>query len=332
MQPALVKLQNRQSLTAAEMTGAMEAIVTGGAADDEIERFLTGLREKGETVTEITAAARVMRAHAVRLTKEFPDLVDTCGTGGDAKHTLNVSTLASIVIAAAGARVAKHGNRSVSSYCGSADLLEMLGIPIELEVSGIERMIEEKNFGFFFAPRFHPAMRYAMSVRKRIQGKTIFNILGPLANPAGAARQLIGVYEAGLVEKVARALAELGSEKALVVHGEDGIDEISIGAPTTAAELSGGSVKLFRFSPADFGIAPNEIRHLRCDSKEHALEAARRVLGGEEGPHSDIVALNAAAGLFVAGRTDSIKEGFEVCRGTLRSGKAARKAEELAAK
>ncbi len=215
----------------------MEKMVAGQLADAEIESFLTQLHSRGETAAEILTAAKVMRRHSVKLKKVFPDLLDTCGTGGDSRNTLNVSTIASIVACAASATVAKHGNRSVSSVCGSADLLEMLGMRIDLPPQAVEEMIETIGFGFFFAPRFHPATKYAMPARKRIQGKTIFNVLGPLTNPAGARFQLLGVYEDRLVPLVAQAVLGLGVKKALIVHGEDGMDEISLTGKTRIAEV-----------------------------------------------------------------------------------------------
>ncbi len=327
----LQRLRRRRSLDTESMARAMEAIVRGEASDDAIEAFLLALRAKGETDVEIGAAARVMRGHCVRLSKSYPDLLDTCGTGGDSKGTINVSTLAAIVAAAAGARVAKHGNRSVSSVSGSADLLEGLGVRVDLEPEAVEACIERTGFGFFFAPRFHPATRLAMPARKRIQGKTVFNLLGPLCNPAGAGYQLLGVYAEALVPVLARVLADLGTRRALVVHGLDGMDEITTCERTSVAEVSRGVVNSYRVAPEDFGLPRAVPEELAVASREAAVEAARGVLAGQEGAKTDIVLLNAGAALFVTGRARSIKEGIAAGRATLRSGAALRKLGEIAA-
>ncbi len=320
-----------KDLSPAEMTQVMEAIVTGRMSDEEIERFLLGLREKGETVAEIAAAVKVMRKHSLQLSKNFPSLLDTCGTGGDGCQTFNVSTVAAILACAAGAKVAKHGNRSVSSTCGSADLLEMLGVKIDLPTAAIERSIEGVGFGFFFAPTFHPATRFAMPARKKIKGKTIFNILGPLSNPAGACYQLLGVYEESLVEIVAKVLLELDAVKALVVHGKDGLDEISISAETVVAELHQGKVKTYEIKPEHFGLTASDPAALQCASKEEAKQIALKVLQGKKGAASDIVCLNAGAALYAAGLVSSIQEGLERCQTTLEQGAALKKLEKIVA-
>lgn len=329
MKRALEKLARREGLEPAEMTEAMEAIVSGSAAQADIEAFLIGLREKGETVQEIAAAVRVMRRHAVHLSKAYPDALDTCGTGGDAKHTLNVSTLGALAAAAAGARVAKHGNRSISSSCGSADILEALGVPVDPGPEALERALVSCGFAFFFAPRFHPATRHAMPARQKIKGKTIFNLLGPLANPAGALRQLVGVYDVSLVEKIAEVLKELGSERALVVHGLDGTDEISLSAPTAAAELSGGRVRRFEILPEDLGFRRRPLESLRCETRDDALAAARSVLRGDKGPRLDVVCLNAGAAIQVAGLVPTLGEGVALARRALETGATERKLKEI---
>ncbi len=311
-----------KSLTAVQMKTVMKRLMDGLMPDGEIETFLIELRERGETAVEIAAAAQVMREHAVKLPKIFPDLLDTCGTGGDNQRTLNVSTLAALTAAAAGARVAKHGNRSVSSVCGSADLLEKLGVRIELSAKAVADCLEKTRFGFLFAPLFHPAVKAAMPARKRIQGKTLFNILGPLSNPAGAAFQIVGVYEPRLVPLAAQALSALGTQRALVVHGKDGLDEISLSGETLVAELDGGKVREYTVVPEDFGMKREPLENLRCQTPEQALETARRVLAGDIGAASKIVCLNAAAALYAAGKATSIKEGVLASMDALEGGLA----------
>ncbi len=329
IKPVLAKLQKKEALTPAEMTGAMEAIMTGAAVDAEIEAFLTGLREKGETVAEITAAARVMRQHALKLSKHFPDLLDTCGTGGDARHTFNISTLSAIVAASAGVQVGKHGNRSVSSTCGSADLLEALDMKIDLPVPAIERSIETVGFGFFFAPQFHQATRFAMPARKRIQGKTLFNLLGPLSNPGGALHQLIGVYDEKLVKVIAEVLRELGAKRALVVHGMDGLDEITLCERTSVAELDGGKIRAYSLAPEELGLKRAALSDLQCASREAAKEIALEVLEGKPGPKTDVVCLNAGAALYIAGKVKTIREGLELAKELIETEEAYDKLEEI---
>ena len=326
---ALLKLNQKNSLSPDEMTTAMEWVVSGQAPDAEIEKFLLLLREKGETAEEIVAAVRVMRKHAVKLSKSYPDLLDTCGTGGDAQFTLNISTLAALVACAAGIRVAKHGNRSVSSVSGSADLLSALGIPLDLSVQSLEASLEKTGFAFFFAPKFHPATRFAMPARKKIQGKTIFNILGPLSNPAGVAYQVVGVYDHKLVEIVAKALAELGVKRALVVHGADGVDEISISSQTTAMELNDGGLKEYTITPETCGVLRAPMDYLRCRSQEEAKTLALSVLKGRKGAPTDVVSLNAGAALYIAGKADSLKCGTSLSHSLLVQGNVYQKLEEI---
>ncbi len=331
MNEILSKLNQKKPLNAEEMTRAMESLMTGKLADNEVEQFLLLLREKGESVEEIVAAAHVMRKHSLKLSKHYPDLLDTCGTGGDAKNTVNVSTLSAIVAASAGALVGKHGNRSVSSVCGSADLLEMLGMNINLSNRAIEMSIETVGFGFFFAPLFHPAIRFAMPARKKIQGKTIFNILGPLSNPAGAGHQLIGVYSEALVKTMAEALFKLGTKKAMVVHGSDGLDEITTCGETFVAEVDQTGVKTYFISGEEFGFSRAKLRDLQSASKTECKEAAKRTLEGEAGPPFDIVCLNAGAALYVAGRTKAFAEGVNLAKELMQSGEALEKLEEIVA-
>lgn len=326
---ALDKLRRREDLNEQDMFRAVEGIVSGALEEALIEEFLLLLREKGETALEIASAAKVMRRHAVKLQTHFPDLLDTCGTGGDAKNTLNISTLSAIVASSAGVQVGKHGNRSVSSSCGSADLLELLGVTIDLSPAAIERCIQTVNFGFFFAPHFHPATKYAMPARKKIQGKTIFNVLGPLSNPGGASRQLIGVYSDKLVGILAEVLSHLGSTRALVVHGADGLDEISISDKTLVSELNHGKVSSYSVSPQEYGLKAAPLSSIACRTKEEARDRALRVLEGEVGPAADIVSLNAGAALYIAGKTASIREGLLLSRELLTGGAAMEKLEEI---
>lgn len=327
----LEPLEAQRDLTAAQMTESMRTIMAGDSDEDSIASFLTLLRQKGESVTEIVAAVRVMRDCGVRTSVPHSDWLDTCGTGGDASHTLNVSTLASILCAAAGAKVAKHGNRSVSGVCGSADILERLGIPVDVPSASIEAGIAATGWGFLFAPLYHPAVKHAMAARKRIGGKTLFNIIGPLSNPTGAGHHLLGVYAPGLVRLLAQALSQLGCVAALIVHGEDGLDEISISAPTVYAELERGTVREGRLSPEDVGIRRAPASALRVNGPDEALAAAREVLAGAAGPAADIVCLNAGAGLRAAGLAPSIAEGYRRIVSVQRSGAGATKLEEIRA-
>ncbi len=326
----ILKLGKKKPLTAGEMNLAMEQIMSGNASDSQIEEFLLALREKGETVDEIVAAAKVMRRHALGLSKEVPDLLDTCGTGGDNQCTLNVSTLSALVACAAGAKVAKHGNRSVTSVCGSADLLEMLGVKIDLPPETVLRCIEETGFGFFFAPQFHPAIKQAMPARKKIKGKTLFNLLGPLTNPAKASRQLLGVYEKRLVPLLAQALLKLGIERALVVHGDDGLDEISVSGATNVAEIRQGSVMQYRVLPEDFNLKQEPIENLRVSSKEESLDLALKVIQGDVNAASKIVCLNAAAALYLSDKVHSIKEGILMAMDMLQDRRVEKKLKQVA--
>ena len=317
----VLKLNQKESLTSAEMNEAMEAIVTGQVPDAQIEEFLLRLREKGETVEEIVAAAKVMRKYAVKFSKHYSGLLDTCGTGGDQSHTLNVSTLASLVAAAGGLKVAKHGNRSISSVSGSADLLEALGIPLTLSVEKVEACLQKTGFCFLFAPNFHPAMRHVMAARRKIQGKTIFNILGPLSNPAEPDYQVIGVYHRDLLQVVAEVLCQLGTKRSLVLHSEDGLDEISICAATFMKEVSNGKIKDLKVEPEDFEtkgkkyrVRASSLHNIQFHSKEQLLSASIQIIKGGFGESWDadhIVCANAAAAFYVAGKAKSFRDGFE---------------------
>ena len=331
LQVALAKVVAGQDLDQAEMTGAMQTLMQGEATPAQIGAFLAALRMKGETIEEIAAAARVMRALSSRVTVSTEYLVDTCGTGGDGARTFNVSTAAAFVVAAAGGRVAKHGNRSISSRCGSADLLEACGVAIELAPEQIARCIDEVGVGFMFAPAHHQATRHAAAPRRELAVRTIFNVLGPLTNPALARRQVIGVYDATLTEPLARALGLLDSEQVLVVHGGDGLDEITIGAATRVSELKGGRVNSYEITPEIFGIERRSAQQLAVDSAQQSAALVREALSGNRGAARDIVVLNAGAAIYVAGLADDHIAGVQRAGEVIDSGAAAGKLAELAA-
>jgi len=323
------KLQRRQDLTQEEAAGAMDAIMEGRAQPAQIAGFLIGLSMKGERPAEIVGLAQTMRARATKLSRTHAPVFDTCGTGGDRAHTFNVSTVAALVLAACGVMVAKHGNRSVSSQCGSADLFEALGVRVSAEPDTVERCLDHVGMAFFFAPTFHPSMRHAAPTRKDLGVRTAFNLLGPLTNPAGASRQLVGVPRPELTELVARSLALLGSERAWVVHGADGLDEISTTGYTKVSECRDGTVNTFYVHPADFGLAKSSSSQLRGGDAAANAAIARRVLGGEPGAARDIVLLNAAASLLIADRVATIAEGIGQAAAVLDNGKAAEALDRL---
>jgi anthranilate phosphoribosyltransferase len=327
--PLIEKLQRRQDLTREEAAGAMDAIMEGRAQPAQIAGFLVGLSMKGERPAEIVGLAQTMRARATRLSRIHAPVFDTCGTGGDRAHTFNVSTVAALVLAACGVTVAKHGNRSVSSQCGSADLFEALGVRVSAEPDIVERCLDEAGIAFFFAPTFHPSMRHAAPTRKELGVRTAFNLLGPLTNPAGASRQLVGVPRPELTELVARSLALLGSERAWVVHGADGLDEISTTGYTKVSECRDGTVNTFYVHPADFGLAKCSSAQLRGGDAAANAAIARRVLAGEPGAARDIVVLNAAASLLIAERVATIADGIARAAAVLDNGKAAEALEQL---
>jgi anthranilate phosphoribosyltransferase len=325
----LEKLQRRQDLSIDEAAGAMEAIMEGRAQPAQIAGFLIGLSMKGERPPEIVGLARTMRGRATRLSRSYAPVFDTCGTGGDRAHTFNVSTVAALVLAACGVRVAKHGNRSVSSKCGSADLFEALGVHVAADPATVERCLDETGIAFFFAPTFHPSMRHAGPTRKDLGVRTAFNLLGPLTNPAGASRQLVGVPRPELTELVARSLALLGSERAWVVHGADGLDEISTTGYTKVSECRGGAVNTFYVHPSDFGLPKAQPAQLKGDDAAANADIARRILAGERGAARDIVLLNAAASLLIAEKTPTIAEGIRCAGAALDEGRAAAVLERL---
>lgn len=329
--PLIEKLQRHQDLSLEEAAGAMEAIMDGRAQPAQIAGLLIGLSMKGERPTEIVGLAQTMRARATRLSRSHAPVFDTCGTGGDRAHTFNVSTVAGLVLAACGVKVAKHGNRSVSSQCGSADLFEALGVRVTAEPPIVERCLEKAGIAFFFAPTFHPSMRHAGPTRKDLGVRTAFNLLGPLTNPAGASRQLVGVPRPELTELVARSLALLGSERAWVVHGADGLDEISTTGYTKVSECRDGKVNTFYVHPADFGLQKSSPSDLRGGDASANAAIGRRLLAGERGAPRDIVLLNAAASLLIAERVATIEDGIAAAAAALDSGQAAAVLERLVA-
>ncbi|MCY4028124.1 MAG: anthranilate phosphoribosyltransferase [Acidobacteria bacterium] len=324
MFPELIdKLYRRYDLTAAEAEAAMAEVMAGRATPAQIAGLLVALAMKGERASEIAGLARTMRRHAVPLSRPRPDAFDTCGTGGDRSHTVNVSSLAAIVLAACGVPVAKHGNRSVSSRCGSADLFEALGVDLAASPATVERSLGEAGIAFFFAPTFHPSMRHAGPARRELGVRTAFNLLGPLTNPAGVARQVIGVPRPELTDLLARVLGQLGSVRAWVVHGADGVDEISTTGYTKVSELRAGRVRTFYVHPAEFGLARAEGAALRVADVEASVAAARAVLNGEAGPAREFVLANVAAGLVVAERAATLRDGVALGAEALDSGRAA---------
>lgn len=330
--PAVLdKLQRRVDLSVDEAAGVMETIMDGQAQPSQIAGFLVGLAMKGERPDEIVGLARTMRARATKLSRPFAPVFDTCGTGGDGAHTFNVSTVAALVLAACGVRVAKHGNRSASSRCGSADLFEAMGVNVAAPPAVVERCLEEAGIAFLFAQVFHPSMRHAAPTRKELGVRTAFNLLGPLTNPAGAARQLVGVPRPELTELVARSLAHLGAERAWVVHGADGLDEISTSGYTKVSECRDGAVNTFYLHPADVGLAKSPATALRGGDAADNAAIARAVLGGEPGAPRDIVLLNAAASLLIAGKAATIPDGLAMAAEAIDSGRAAAVLERLIA-
>jgi len=310
----------------------MDEIMRGEATPAQIGGFLIALRAKGETPDEITGCAEAMRDHVLAVRPRRDDLVDTAGTGGDGAHTINISTAAALVAAAGGAAVAKHGNRAVSSACGSADVLEALGFTVELEPHRIEKSIDELGFGFLFAPSHHPAMRHAAAVRKELATRTVFNVLGPLTNPAGARAQVVGVYSPELVRTIAEVLVRLGARRAYVVHGGGGIDELSPVGPNLVAEVVDGEVRERRLDPeTELGIARCSIDELRGGSPAENAKAIRQVFDGKNGGRRDAILLNAAGAIAASGHAADLREGLEVARRAIDSGAAGERLELLIA-
>ena len=317
-------LVSGNSLTAEQAAGVMREIMDGEATPAQFGSFVTALRLKGETVEEIAGMARVMREKSVPVSVSGP-LVDTCGTGGDSSKTFNISTTAAFVVAGAGIKVAKHGNRGMSSGCGSADVLDALGVRIDLGAPEVEKCLENVGIGFMFAPVFHPAMKYAAPSRKEIGIRTVFNILGPMTNPAGAQSQLLGVFEESLVMKMAQVLSLLGCQHALVVHGEDGLDEITLGGKTTVCELKGDEISRYYIDPEDFGFPRTGLSSLRGGPPQENADILRRVLRGEKGPYRDIVLVNAAAALVAGDLATDLEKGVRLASEAVDSGRAMEK-------
>jgi anthranilate phosphoribosyltransferase len=328
---AIQRVSERHDLSNDEMVEVMRSIMTGGATPSQIGGFLIGLRMKGESVTEIAAAATVMRELASGVDiGGLEHTVDIVGTGGDSSGTFNISTASMFVAAAAGCNVAKHGNRSVSSKSGAADALEAAGIRLDLTPDQVERCVREVGVGFMFAPGHHSAMKHAIGPRKEMGVRTIFNILGPLTNPAGVPNQLLGVFSEELLEPMANVLRNLGSRHVMVVHSRDGLDEISIGDKTEVAELKDGQVRRFSIQPETFGLTRRSLDALKAEDANHSLSIIRSVLDNQEGPARDIVQLNAGAAIYVAGLAESLAKGVEKADTVIASGEARNRLDRLA--
>lgn len=327
---AIDKAINRNDLSELEAEAVMAEIMEGKALPTQIAAFLIALRMKGETIPEITGCAKVMRKMVTRVHTKHKYLVDTCGTGGDGAHTFNISTISAFVAAGAGVVVAKHGNRSVSSKCGSADLLEELGVNVSAPLNIVEHCLDEIGIAFMFAPIFHGAMKHAIGPRKEIGVRTIFNILGPLTNPAGAQAQILGVYDSALTKIMAHVLGNLGCSEAWVVHGSDGLDEVTTTGTTKVSRWINGIVEEFQLNPADFGIPAARRESLIGGDKIHNAKIALSVLTGEKGPARDIVVLNSAIAIICGKRTDDMREAIKIAEESIDSKKALKKLEQLA--
>ncbi|MBN1140701.1 MAG: anthranilate phosphoribosyltransferase [Deltaproteobacteria bacterium] len=339
---AIAKVVERQDLSEAEMVTVMDEIMGGEATPAQIAGFITALRMKGETVDEITGAARVMRARATpirvgtivgidrdEINVERESILDTCGTGGSGTKSFNISTTVAFVLAACGVKVAKHGNRSISSACGSADVLEKLGVNLEVSPQRVTECINTLGIGFLFAPALHGAMKYAIGPRKEIGIRTIFNILGPLTNPAAADRQVLGVYRRELVEPITQVLRKLGCRKGYVVHGSDGMDEVTLTGPTSVGEIRGEKVIFYEVKPGDFGLPCCTLDELRGGDAEQNAQIVRGILGGEKGPRREVVLLNSAFALLAAERVADVRAGMERAAQAIDSGQALEKLEGL---
>lgn len=332
---ALNTLVARVDLSTEEMIDVMQTVMTGGATPAQIGAFLVALRMKGETLDEITGAAMVMRQLATPVTIDANYLVDTCGTGGDGANLFNISTASAFVVAAAGGRVAKHGNRSVSSSTGSADVLEAAGIKLDITPEQVARCVKEIGVGFMFAPAHHSAMKHAIGPRKELGMRTIFNMLGPMTNPADVKRQVIGVFNGALCKPMAEVLGRLGSEHVMVVHAKDGLDEISLATETQIAELKNGEIREYTIKPEDFGIQSKSLIGLSVTNAEDSLLLIKDALGNRRGQYAekaaDIITLNAGAAIYVSGVADSLRDGIEMARDAIGSSLAGEKIRELAA-
>lgn len=329
IQAALKLVTQNQDLNTEQMRAVMQQIMTGNATPAQIGGFLIGLSMKGETVTEIAAAAEVMRSLATPVAIDGNHVVDTCGTGGDGASTFNVSTASAFVVAAAGAKVAKHGNRSISSSSGSADVLEAAGVNLELTPEQVKHCIDKIGVGFLFAQKHHGAMKHAIGPRREMGVRTIFNLLGPLTNPAQADHQVLGVFDPKWVKPMAEVLQTLGSKHVLVVHAEDGLDEISIGAETHVAELKDGQISSYTIKPEDFGMTRSSVTELTVKNAHDSLAIIKAIFAGEQGPARDIVVLNAGAAIYAADLADSLQQGIELAATVIDSGAATDKLNAL---
>lgn len=325
----ILKVQQGSPLTHDEITIVMELIMSGEATIDDIKQFLLALNQKGPTIEEITACALIMRKFVIPVKSKHKVILDTCGTGGDHRNTFNISTASAIVIASCGVVVAKHGNRSVSSKCGSADVLESLGVDVTMEEKHLNQCLDEVGLAFLFAQRLHPAMKNVAGVRKELGVKTIFNILGPLTNPAQATHQVMGVYSRDLVEPMAEVLKNLGLKRALVVHGADGLDEITTTTKTFVADYNGNEIICYDIDPNELGLAEVSLNDLQGGSASDNAAILLDVLEGKKGPHQDIVLLNAAYGLYTADAVPNVMLGIEMARHAIESGRAKAKFESL---
>ncbi len=332
MQQAIKAVTEKRDLSAEEMEATMRLIMTGEATPAQVGGFLVGLRMKGESIDEISAAASVMRDLASKVDVDKTHLVDTCGTGGDSSGSFNISTASALVVAAAGGKVAKHGNRSITSKSGSADVLETAGVNLEINAEQVAECVNEIGVGFMFAPLHHSAMKHAIGPRREMAVRTIFNVLGPLTNPAGAPNQVLGVFSKDLVEPLAHVLQRLGSEHVLVVHAEDGMDEISIASPTFVAELKDGEVNSYTIQPEDFAISRADLEQIRATDSAHSLEIIKAVFNNTDGPAKDIVCLNAGAAIYAAGLTSSLAEGVKRAQEVIASGSVNEKLDQLITK
>ncbi len=328
-QQVLNKLLDKQDLTSDEMHDVMQLIMSGGATDAQIGGFLIALRCKGESIDEIAAAAAVMRELASKVPVTGEHIIDTCGTGGDGANTFNISTTCAFVVAAAGGQVAKHGNRSVSSSSGSADVLEAAGVNLDLSAEQVAKCVNEIGVGFLFAPKHHCAMKYAIGPRKEMGVRTLFNLLGPLSNPAGTVNQLIGVFSSDWVEPLAQVLKKLGSQHVLIVNAEDGLDEISIATASNIAELKDGIVTTYRITPEQFGLQRASLDSLAVDGAESSLAMVKTVLNNQSGAAKDIVVLNSGAAIYAANLTPTLKAGIEKAQQVIENGAALEKFEAL---
>jgi len=329
MHQVLEVLLERRDLSGSQMRSVMRTIMSGGATPAQIGAFLIALRAKGESIEEVAAAAQVLREVATKVPVRGAHVIDTCGTGGDASKTFNISTTSAFVVAAAGGKVAKHGSRSISSRSGSADVLEAAGVRLDLTPEQVKRCIDQIGVGFLFAQRHHGAMKYAIGPRKELGVRTIFNLLGPLTNPAGASHQLIGVYSREWVQPLAEVLKKLGSKHVLVVHADDGLDEISIGAPTLIAELKDDAISVYSVAPEDFGFKRAGLKKLAVNTVAGSLDMIRGVLEGRPGPARDIVALNAGAAIYAANLVDTLAEGVRHAEAAIDDGSARAKLQAL---